>query len=189
LSSDIITPKDIYEIAKSKGTRLKKLEKHLVIDANHFVQYAIDIIKDRFYDYEIDFLNSIDSDNYLFLIKYTKVLVKRRWDLAEKKLLSLHIPNVFVIYCQEVIGGRWKEIEDILVSDSNCCYMYAREVLKSRFKIGESKIQESDVLSYLYIKEVVKEPLEIFHDKLLDSKYKENYISFLKNTGKIERLL
>jgi hypothetical protein len=189
LSSDIITPKDIYEIAKSKGTRLKKLEKHLVIDANHFVQYAIDIIKDRFYDYEIDFLNSIDSDNYLFLIKYTKVLVKRRWDLAEKKLLSLHIPNVFVIYSQEVIGGRWKEIEDILVSDSNCCYMYAREVLKSRFKIGESKIQESDVLSYLYIKEVVKEPLEIFHDKLLDSKYKENYISFLKNTGKIEWLL
>jgi hypothetical protein len=75
---------------------------------------------------------------------------------------------------------RILELESIIATDPYYSYMYPRHIIKGRWEEGEKSICTHPEYSYLYARHVLKGPFHLCHPIIFNSKWKENYIDFLK---------
>lgn len=109
-------------------------DKILSLHGPQIIQYAEKCVKGRWKEAEKEFIKRKDHHSILnYSIKYG------RWIEGEKELLSDKKIAVKTSYCAHVLGGRWKELEDILlerdVSDDSLTkrlYNYAKEVIDGK---------------------------------------------------------
>lgn len=71
-------------------------------------------------------------------------------------------------------------LEKIIATDSTQSYYYARDVINNRFELGEEAISKDAVCSYHYVLDVIKQPFEKCHPIIFYSRFKDDYIRFLK---------
>ena len=72
------------------------------------------------------------------------------------------------------------ELEKIISEDCHYSYKYSI-LLDAPFHIGENAISQSSLYSFLYAKYVLKDQFPIANKIILNSHFKDDYISFLKS--------
>jgi hypothetical protein len=84
-------------------------------------------------------------------------------------------------YARNIIKGKFIEGEKIISTDLKYSYWYAKDVLKGRFEEGEKIITTDPYSSYYYAKEIIKSPFHLGHPVIFNSKYRDDYLDFLKH--------
>ena len=78
-------------------------------------------------------------------------------------------------------GKRIVELEDIISTDSYNSYRYALYIIKGPWEPGEKSILKTCLWSFNYACYVIKGPFEKSHSFIFNSKFRDNYIDFLKS--------
>jgi hypothetical protein len=76
---------------------------------------------------------------------------------------------------------RIHELEPLIIKDPKICFIYSRDIIKGRFKEGEKIIATHPEHSYSYVHNVIKGPFPLAHPIIFNSKWKYNYVNFLKS--------
>lgn len=74
-------------------------------------------------------------------------------------------------YTYNIIGGRWPEVEPLIIQYPYHAYNYAKIILKGRWLEAEPKILKSPNITYLYLTDVVKEQWVECEDVIKDNPY------------------
>jgi hypothetical protein len=90
-------------------------------------------------------------------------------------------PEYSYRYASDVINGRWEEAEKIILTDAYSSYRYACHIINGRWEEAESSIATNSQYSYLYALYVIHGPFHLCHHFIFNSKWKDDYIDFLKS--------
>lgn len=110
---------------------------------------------------------------------YNKCLKEKR-RIPELEGIISKDPMYSYYYSLNIIGGPWKKGERIIRTDSYFAFTYARDIIKGHWEKGEDIISIDAAWSYHYSILVVKGPFEKCHPIIFNSRYKDDYINFLK---------
>ena len=75
------------------------------------------------------------------------------------------------------------EYEKIIITDPKWSYYYAKDVIKGRFDEAKHTIASDPLWAFWYAKDILCNPFEECHYVIFNSKYKNEYIGFLKSIG------
>ena len=91
------------------------------------------------------------------------------------------------MYCSfqyaKLLNSRFEKGEKTISKSAKLSLLYAKEILENRFLEGEKEIFQNIDLTYEYIINLVKKPIQEVHVKLLNSKWRKDYIIFLNENG------
>jgi hypothetical protein len=124
-------------------------------------------------------LESIIAADPKYSYKYARDVIKGRFKKGER---SIATDKIFSYrYARDIIKRRWKQGEKSIIIDIEYAYHYANDVIKGKFIEGESSIATHPEHSYSYVHNVIKGPFPLAHPIIFNSKWKYNYINFLKS--------
>lgn len=156
------TPLAVYRKAKKLGKRLPELESILFNDLKIAYDYAKNIVKTKWPEYEDYLLKHYDTDTDHYALWYTHNVLKDRWPEVEPYVLKneataeAYATGIYASSQREKKQDpRWYEAEPLIIQNPHRALRYARDVIKGRWPEAEEII-----LSY--------------------PKSKEDYINFLK---------
>jgi len=160
----------------NKWNRFEIAEKYIAKSAKYSYRYAVHILKDKFPMGE----KSISTSS-----EYSQlygISTQKRFKLGEPAILKN--PVDAATYASNVIKGRWKEAEPIILSDFEAIFSYVEYVVKGRWKDAEPiimKHKDKDIVNeYFWI---LLDTLSYDVDKFLKSKYRKQFINFVKSVG------
>jgi hypothetical protein len=125
---------------------------------------------------ELENVIATDPD---YSYRYARSVIKGRWEGGEKSIATR--PECSYWYASHIIKGRFKEGEKSIATDSECSYLYAYNIIKGRWEDGEKSIATDSEWSYLYARDLIKGHFELCHHIIFNSKYKDEYVNFLKS--------
>ncbi len=64
--------------------------------------------------------------------------------------------DIIHYYAKNVIKGRWKEMEPIIMEDEGYAYQYAVDVIGGRWEEAESYLMRDPWVAYKYAKNILK---------------------------------
>jgi hypothetical protein len=76
---------------------------------------------------------------------------------------------------------RIHKLENVIATDPEWSCIYARDVIKGKFIEGEKSISTDAKNSFYYSRYVLKGPFQLCHHNIFNSKYRDEYINFLKS--------
>jgi hypothetical protein len=89
----------------------------------------------------------------LLIYKYARDIMGGRWKEAEP--IILEDPETALEYARDIIGGRWKEAEPFIMRDPKIAYKYARDIIGGRWKEAEPFIMRDPKIAYKYAREII----------------------------------
>jgi hypothetical protein len=109
---------------------------------------------------------------------YARDVLKGPFKLGEATIAK-NASNSY-LYARDVLDGPFPLGEKAIAKNGWYSYYYAQDALKRRFKLGEKIIATDAFYSYFYAKNVLKGRFILGEDKIFKSKYKPEYLSFIK---------
>ena len=124
-------------------------------------------------------LESVIANDPDYSYLYSRDVIKGKWEGGEKSIATR--PECSYWYASYIIKEKWEEGEKSISTDSECSYLYAYNIIKDRWEDGEKSIATDSEWSYLYARDVLKGNFELCHHIIFNSKYKDEYVNFLKS--------
>jgi len=122
-----------------------------------------------------------------FSFKYARFILKGRFEKGEDAIATS--PKFSFKYARNVLKrNRFKKGEPAIATDAEYSLDYAVEILDGvdggeRFEMGEPAIAKDAVQALWYVKTVIKDRWEMAEPAIFKSKYKLDYIYYLKSIG------
>lgn len=157
----------IYYASNCFTNKISKKDLEIVKkDPDYSVQYASTFLKKRWVEaepYLLDdkFLNNLNSEDRHYsissLIEYCQEVVKGRWKELEQKIIELKLSNLAFEYALHVLKAPWEDAEEIIAINPESAFIYASEVLEgNRFEIAEENIKKDTQTAIRYAEEIIK---------------------------------
>ena len=143
-----LKPDELLQLAiKTKDIQEKNLIEEIISDNSMLsYKYAMDYLHERFLKGEPKICK---IDNNYFLLNYLKVLVCKRWEIAEPTFAKR--PDTAFSYA-EYLKAPFPLGEPKIAKVSTWAFRYATEILKRRWPEGEEGIAKGIENSYFYAK-------------------------------------
>ena len=120
-------------------------------------------------------LENVDSLTlYKSLAWYAENVIKGRWPEVEETILG----SVYYsyLYAKNVIEGRWPEAERMISIHPSSAYYYAEYIIKGRWPEGEKVILKDAFYACYYAKNIVKGRWFDAEEVILDSIHRRDYL-------------
>ena len=171
-------PEDAYEYAlEFIHGRWPEAEDALLSDLEIGVAYCVNIAEERIKKFE-DFLLKLPKDTEDLksqIAYYTHNVIKGRWPEAEDRMFSHDKIRDGFIYCLELVGGRVKAYEEMLLNapaDSRdltiAIRSYALKIIKGRWPEAERRILKDKLPGSGYAELVLKSRWKEYENLLVN---------------------
>lgn len=118
--------------------RWPEREEEILKNLDVAYEYCLYVIQERWKEFEDAVIETDFRNKESIIVNYASRF--GRWIEAEPHIKS---PEYIIRYSTDVIGGRWKDKEPLLVKSPGHALFYAQEVIKGPFPEAEKSLLES----------------------------------------------